>query len=86
MTSDAQREQVAQCIDSSMLNNKPRHAKNLEFACGEKVTLWPGYWGDEGGANRKSKEECRANPRAPERAYSANGLHSPFLPCTSFLQ
>jgi hypothetical protein len=32
-----------------------------EFARGEKVTLWPGYWGDEGGANRKSKEECRAN-------------------------
>ena len=32
-----------------------------EFARGEKVALWPGYWGDEGGANRKSKEECRAN-------------------------
>jgi len=32
-----------------------------EFARGEKVALWPGYWGDEDGANRKSKEECRAN-------------------------
>jgi hypothetical protein len=32
-----------------------------EFAHGEKVPLWPGYWGDEHGANRKSKEDCRAN-------------------------
>jgi hypothetical protein len=32
-----------------------------EFARGEKVSLWPGYWGDQHGANRKSKEECRAN-------------------------
>jgi hypothetical protein len=36
-----------------------------EYARGEKVTLWPGYWGDwedgQRGANRKSKEECLAN-------------------------
>jgi hypothetical protein len=32
-----------------------------EFARGERVALWPGFWGDENGANRKSKEECQAN-------------------------
>ena len=43
-----------------------------EFARGEKVPLWPGYWGDEHGANRKSKEDYRV-PRS--------GLVQEFLCC-----
>jgi hypothetical protein len=57
-----------------------------EFARGEKVTLWPGYWGDERGANRKSKEECRANRERLSKPIQQNGLHSPFLRCAPFMQ